>query len=290
VWIADVSSEPGFQRASIAADAGLRGAFAFPTSSGGRCDGVMEFYIRYIRGQIRRCSASSIRSDCRSASSLQGSSGALLRLALDFLTGLPNRNPIQPAPRACACQGRAEETPMALLFIDLDGWEVERLRSRCGRHLLVTLRNASGNACVDRTLSPGTAARTLLRASVATNCVADDEFGGYIAASYRHRAMLAAAAKPFDLPGAGRVAQHRNQHLSDDGRDIDTLTKCADTALVREQAGRTRTATIPRDSEAEPEVPSRRSGNAGPLESAAIVSSPASHRILASFEAIARWP
>jgi diguanylate cyclase (GGDEF)-like protein/PAS domain S-box-containing protein len=46
VWIRDVTAEASFQRAPLAARAGLRSAFAFPISAAGRVHGVVEFYSR----------------------------------------------------------------------------------------------------------------------------------------------------------------------------------------------------------------------------------------------------
>jgi len=48
VWIRDVTAEASFQRAPLAARAGLRSAFAFPITAAGRVHGVVEFYSRDI--------------------------------------------------------------------------------------------------------------------------------------------------------------------------------------------------------------------------------------------------
>jgi len=44
VWMRDVAAESTFQRAPLAAQAGLRSAFAFPITAAGRVLGVVEFY------------------------------------------------------------------------------------------------------------------------------------------------------------------------------------------------------------------------------------------------------
>ena len=46
VWIADVTQQPDFLRARLAADAGLRAAFALPIRIGRRVLGAIEFYAR----------------------------------------------------------------------------------------------------------------------------------------------------------------------------------------------------------------------------------------------------
>jgi signal transduction histidine kinase len=43
-WIADVSADPDFTRAQVAAEAGLRSGFAFPILSGARAVGALEFF------------------------------------------------------------------------------------------------------------------------------------------------------------------------------------------------------------------------------------------------------
>src|SRR5213594_1379426 len=48
-WIPDVSRDEGFQRAQLAAKAGLHGAFAFPVLAGNVTLAVLEFFSREIR-------------------------------------------------------------------------------------------------------------------------------------------------------------------------------------------------------------------------------------------------
>ena len=47
-WIADVTRDPNFPRAGVAAEEGLHGAFGFPIVVGGEVRGVMEFFSREI--------------------------------------------------------------------------------------------------------------------------------------------------------------------------------------------------------------------------------------------------
>lgn len=49
MWVEDVTRTPGFQRAALAAEAGLRGAFALPVTLGERVLGAIEFYSRDVR-------------------------------------------------------------------------------------------------------------------------------------------------------------------------------------------------------------------------------------------------
>ncbi len=51
VWVSDVTRDPTFRRAAIAAKIGLHAAFAFPILVDGVVFGVMEFYSREVRQQ-----------------------------------------------------------------------------------------------------------------------------------------------------------------------------------------------------------------------------------------------
>lgn len=49
VWIKDVTFDPTFVRADLAAQAGLHGAFGFPIRIGGEVEGVIEFFSHQVR-------------------------------------------------------------------------------------------------------------------------------------------------------------------------------------------------------------------------------------------------
>jgi len=49
VWLEDLACEPSFRRASLAARAGLRSAFAFPITAAGRTLGVVEIFGRWVQ-------------------------------------------------------------------------------------------------------------------------------------------------------------------------------------------------------------------------------------------------
>ncbi|OQW35396.1 MAG: hypothetical protein A4E19_01085 [Nitrospira sp. SG-bin1] len=49
VWIRDVTVDPAFVRADLAAKTGLHGAFGFPIRIGGEIDGVIEFFSHQVR-------------------------------------------------------------------------------------------------------------------------------------------------------------------------------------------------------------------------------------------------
>jgi len=53
VWVADVTQKPDFQRATLAREAGLRGAFALPVLMGDKVLGAIEFFSRDARNPDR---------------------------------------------------------------------------------------------------------------------------------------------------------------------------------------------------------------------------------------------
>ena len=85
VWMRDVAAEPTFKRAALAAQAGLRSAFAFPITAAGRVLGVVEFYshdveepdaelldcTRYVGSQIGQfCSRAQAQAQLRDSERL----------------------------------------------------------------------------------------------------------------------------------------------------------------------------------------------------------------------------
>ncbi|MEK9140517.1 MAG: GAF domain-containing protein, partial [Nitrospirota bacterium] len=48
VWIRDVTLDPAFVRAELAAQTGLHGAFGFPIRIGGEVEGVVEFFSHQV--------------------------------------------------------------------------------------------------------------------------------------------------------------------------------------------------------------------------------------------------
>ena len=126
IWIADVSEEPGFLRADIAAKAGLRAAFAFPIRIGAELHGVMEFYIRDVRQSDPALLAAtrSIGSQIGQFIARKAAEDEIWRLAFyDPLTRLPNRRLlIDRLQHALAASPRSKRHG-ALLFIDLDNFK-----------------------------------------------------------------------------------------------------------------------------------------------------------------------
>ena len=123
IWIADVSGEPGFLRAAMAAKAGLRGAFAFPIRIGTEIYGVMEFFIRDVRQPDPGLLAvtRSIGAQISQFIARKAAEDETRQLAFyDPLTSLPNRRLFIDRLRHALAATPRSQRHGALLFIDLD--------------------------------------------------------------------------------------------------------------------------------------------------------------------------
>ena len=126
IWIANISEEPGFLRADIAAKAGLRGAFAFPIRIDAELHGVMEFYIRDVRRSDPALLAAtrSIGSQIGQFIGRKAAEDEIWRLAFyDPLTRLPNRRLLIDRLRHALAAAPRSKRHGALLFIDLDNFK-----------------------------------------------------------------------------------------------------------------------------------------------------------------------
>ena len=123
LWAGEVTQASPFGRASLAAAAGLRAAFAFPVRGGNEVLGVMEFYSRESRPSPDPL--------LPSTHALGGQVGLFIarkraeerirHLAhFDELTGLANRNLFNECLRHAVANARRNCKPLVVLFIDLD--------------------------------------------------------------------------------------------------------------------------------------------------------------------------
>jgi diguanylate cyclase (GGDEF)-like protein/PAS domain S-box-containing protein len=244
LWISDISREPGFVRAPMAIAAGLRGAFAFPIRVGMEIVGVMEFYIRSEMQPdptLMRV-LDSIGLQIGQFIVRKAAQEQLQRLAhYDFLTGLPNRNLFNELFVHSLAKAERNATRLAILFIDLDGFKQvnDTYGHDAGDHLLVTLTQRLRKClrksdAVSRAIVSDTAAR-----------LGGDEFV-VLVDDVRDRAeliavaqrVLEAAEKPFDLAGpqAHVTASIGISVFPEDGKDIDSLMKAADSAMYEAKA------------------------------------------------------
>ena len=122
-WIPDVSRDEGFQRAQLAAKAGLHGAFAFPVLAGNVTLAVLEFFSREIRNpdpsllQMVRVIGSQIG---QFMARKQAEENLLYVATHDTLTGLPNRYMFNQRFAHALNNAQRYRKTMALLFLDLD--------------------------------------------------------------------------------------------------------------------------------------------------------------------------
>jgi diguanylate cyclase (GGDEF)-like protein/PAS domain S-box-containing protein len=241
VWIADVSREPSFLRASFAAKAGLHGAFAFPIRIGDELCGVLEFFIRNVcqpdAALLRMAQSIGLQIGqfiARTAAQKQ-----IRQLAhFDFLTGLPNRTLFNQLLEHALAKAKRHSRQLAVLFIDLDGFKQinDLFGHDAGDHLLVTftmrLRESLRKSdAVGRHIGSDTAARLGGDEFV----VLIDEFVEPSELEAVAKRILAAAAQPFPLAGPeGQVSASIGISIyPTDGTDIESLTKSADRAMYR---------------------------------------------------------
>ncbi|MEP6657754.1 MAG: diguanylate cyclase [Betaproteobacteria bacterium] len=239
LWIADVSCEPGFNRAALASMAGLRSAFAFPIVRGEGPAGVMEFYTRDARppDAALLAVAESIGLQIGQFLTHKEAEKQLRHLAhFDLLTALPNRNLFNHSVVRALAKARRRQTVVALLFIDLDGFKQinDTFGHDAGDYLLQTFAQRL-RECVRATDAIG---REIGNDGAAR--VGGDEFMVLIEdVPDLHdlvniaRRILDAAAEPFDLAGPkGRVTASIGISVyPSDGADVMVLTKNADTAM-----------------------------------------------------------
>jgi diguanylate cyclase (GGDEF)-like protein/PAS domain S-box-containing protein len=122
-WIPDVSREESFERAQLAAKAGLHGAFAFPILAGNVTLAVLEFFSSEIRSpdpsllQMVRVIGSQIG---QFMARKQAEENLLYVATHDTLTGLPNRYMFNQRFAHALQNAQRYRKTMALLFLDLD--------------------------------------------------------------------------------------------------------------------------------------------------------------------------
>ena len=246
-WIADVSRDPSFLRASAAANAGLRGAFAFPIRIGDELCGVLEFFSRDVchpDAALLRL-AQSIGLQIGQFVARTAAQKQIRQLAhFDFLTGLPNRTLFNELLDHALVKAQRRARQMAILFIDLDGFKQinDRFGHDAGDNLLATftmrLRESLRRSDA---LGRHTESDTAARLGGDEFVVLVDEFTDPFELEAVARRILAAAAEPFPLAGpVGEISASIGISIyPTDGTDIEALTKNADSAMYRaKQAGK----------------------------------------------------
>ena len=247
VWIVDVSGEPTFLRASIATEAGLQGALAFPVKIRDEICGVLEFFMRNacqpdasVLAMTRSIGLEIGQFIARTTAQTQ-----IRQLAhFDFLTGLPNRTLFNELLAHAFAKAQRYKRQLAILFIDLDGFKQinDRFGHDAGDHLLVsfTLRLRESLRRSDQ-VGRYSGSDAAARLGGDEFIVLIDEFSDPSELETVANRILDAAKQPFPLAGPmGQVSASIGISIyPTDGTDIETLTKCADTAMYRaKEAGK----------------------------------------------------
>ncbi len=231
-WIPDVSRDEGFQRAQLAARAGLHGAFAFPILAGNVTLGVLEFFSREIRNpdpsllQMVRVIGSQIG---QFMARKQAEENLLYVATHDTLTGLPNRYMFNQRFAHALNNAQRYRKSMALLFLDLD----------CFKFINDTLGHPFG----DRVLTEVAGRlRLCLRESDTIARFGGDEFVALIEDFAAPGDVVSVAQKilhalrwPFLLDGetCHVTASIGIGLFPNDGADFESLLKSADIAAYR---------------------------------------------------------
>lgn len=126
VWVADISVDPNFLRAKIAAKLSIKTAFALPVIVGQEVVSVLEFFTP-VFNQVDDAfldALSHIGIELGRVIEREQSAGQLRYLAdHDSLTGLPNLRVGRDRLSQTVLTGKRQKTHSALLYIDLDGFK-----------------------------------------------------------------------------------------------------------------------------------------------------------------------
>jgi len=231
-WIPDVSQDETFQRAAIAAKAGLHGAFAFPILAGNVTLGVLEFLSREIRNpdpsllQMVRIIGSQIG---QFMARKQAEENLLYVATHDTLTGLPNRYMFNQRFEHALNNAQRYRKSMAVLFLDLDRFKYinDTLGHPFGDRLLVEVAGRL---------------RLCLRESDTVARFGGDEFVALIEDFTAPSDMVSIAQKILHAVRWPVLLDGETCHMTasigislypNDGADLASLLKNADIAIYR---------------------------------------------------------
>lgn len=154
----------------------------------------------------------------------------------DLLTGLPNRSLFTQLIERALAQAKRRASPLAILFIDLDGFKEinDRLGHNAGDALLAAFasRLASTSRKSDAT-GRLRSADSAARLGGDEFVVLIDDFEDVFEVVTVARRILAATSTPFHLEGGDRylTASIGIAVYPDDGETLDSLMKSADSAM-----------------------------------------------------------
>ncbi|MFA5516451.1 MAG: EAL domain-containing protein [Desulfuromonadales bacterium] len=155
----------------------------------------------------------------------------------DALTGLPNRLHVQIVLERAIATARREREEVAVMFIDLDRFKI----------INDTLGHSAGDALL---VEVGGRIRSLLRDSDVVARLGGDEFvvvitgePNFSGAGHLAKRIIAALARPYEVDGhrLHNTASIGIAIFPQDGENVETLMKCADTAMYHaKNEGRSR--------------------------------------------------
>ena len=125
-WIVDVTKDPNFPRARLAAEIGVRTGFALPVLVATEVAGVLEFYTSKV---VKPDEAliqvlSSIGTHLGRVIERKRAQEEIAQMAnYDELTGLPSVRLGRDRAQAAVARARRNKTKAAILFVDLDGFK-----------------------------------------------------------------------------------------------------------------------------------------------------------------------
>ncbi len=232
VWIADVTQDPTFRRAPLAAKAGLHGAFAFPILFDDDILGVMEFFSRYSRpaDEVLLLSARSIGSQIGQFLARRKAEERVRHLAhFDDLTGLPNRSTFNQRLQHALAQAQRHAKPLAVLFIDLDRFKIinDTLGHDAGDRVLRQVAERFGECLRE--------SDTVARLGGDEFVVLIEELPDPVHVASIAQKILTAVAEPFILEAQEFqiTASIGISTYPDDSADMPTLLQNADIAMYR---------------------------------------------------------
>ena len=232
IWITDVVQDASFQRAPLAAKAGLHGAFAFPIRFGDDILGVMEFFSRESRqpDAVLVQSTLSIGSQIGQFMARRQAEERVRHLAhFDELTGLPNRSLFNQRLSHALARARRAEEPLAILFIDLDRFK--------------NINDTLGHEAGDRVLKEiAQRLRGCLREVDTVSRLGGDEFVVLIEGASRPADVAEVAQKILAAVALPLLLESQEFHVTasigistcpGDSDDLQGLMKNADIAMYR---------------------------------------------------------
>jgi diguanylate cyclase (GGDEF)-like protein/PAS domain S-box-containing protein len=231
-WIEDVIQDRTLDRAELAAQSGLRSAFAFPIMVAGKFYGVLEFFGPQVR---RREEAlvhifTAVGSQIGQFIARKEAESRLTFFANhDALTGLPNRAMFNQQLVQALARAQRHHKIAAVLFVDLDRFKVinDTLGREAGDRLLKQLAvKLRESLCEGDTVGRQGGDEFVVLVEELTQ-------PGQVS-GVAHK-ILEAIAKPYVLPGQ-EVHVTGSIGISiypDDGADAQTLLKNADIAMYR---------------------------------------------------------